>query len=106
MEFEELTNRIAFKEKKNQKDDYGELEEVLESVGLCWSGIRRATVKEFANNEGRANTITFIVRKKQRFKIDSSQIIFFEGNNYEIIEMPPTSQSDEFKLIKARSTEW
>ncbi|MBC2132064.1 phage head closure protein [Listeria innocua] len=106
MDFEELTNRITFRRKTNKKNNYGESEEVKEVIGACWAGIRRATIKEFADTEGRANTITFIIRKKQRFKIDSAQVIFYEGNDFEIIEMPPTAQTDDFKLIKARWVEW
>ncbi|EAG7777715.1 head-tail adaptor protein, partial [Listeria monocytogenes] len=59
MDFEELTDRITFRQKKNKKNNYGESEEVKEAVGSCWAGVRRATIKEFSDTEGRANTITF-----------------------------------------------
>lgn len=35
MDFEELTDRITFRQKKNKKNNYGESEEVKEAVGLA-----------------------------------------------------------------------
>ncbi|MCI1134521.1 phage head closure protein [Enterococcus gallinarum] len=78
--------------------------EVLVTVGSCWCKVKKQLLKEYQAALGTIleDTVTFVIRSFQSFKIDHEMTILYKKQTYEIIQSMPDATSKEFYIYIAK----
>lgn len=113
MEFEELNKRITFYDKKTKKDSNGELKDSFEVVFSCWSGVSKASIREFANSEKERKMITLCIRFEHLSQVKNELVFSFndqtqkmEKTIYRVTSYEPDFKNHELLLIKGECVNW
>lgn len=107
-----MNERITFFVIKNGQNEDGEvIPGQKEELFSCWAEASKATVKEFRERttqdmagEGikkRKDTIIFNIRYQQKRVVDSTMMIVFRGNDYEILNVETDFMRKDFSMISA-----
>ena len=107
-----MNERITFYKKKDGQNEDGEVVTgIKEEIFTCWAEVSKATVKEFRERTSqelagdgikkRKETIIFNIRYQQEEPVDSTMIISFRGNEYEILNVETDFMRKDFSMISA-----
>ncbi|MGB3161549.1 MAG: phage head closure protein [Carnobacterium sp.] len=107
-----MNERITFLMKKDGQNEDGEVVTgIKEELFTCWAEVSKATVKEFRERTSqelagdgikkRKDTIIFNIRYQQKEPVDSTMIISFRGNEYEILNVETDFMRKDFSMISA-----
>lgn len=100
----QMNDRIGFYQVKNVKDSTGtpRKQEVL--LFECWAAIRTQYMKEITATIGTnlENTLTFIIRYKQKHTITNDMTIKHKGVAYQIVQVNPDLQNKEYTTVIAK----
>lgn len=110
-----MNERITiFKETPGQNDDGETLDNKRTDLFSCWAEVQKATVKEFKSRssqefgEGiqkRKRNINFNIRYRQKEIVDTSMLIDFRGDDYQIVDVETDYMKKDFSMISAVMTE-
>lgn len=105
IETSELNERITIIGKtEGHQGEFGWVEGGEEVILECWASIRQQYMKERVATIGTIleDTITFIIRYKQKATIKNEYILRHAGIDYEIIQQQPDISRKEFSSITAK----
>jgi SPP1 family predicted phage head-tail adaptor len=95
-----LNQRITFNSKQTVKINGVAKTDYIE-VATIWAAVWSQGVKDRIENigNGKANTITFIIRDNQSFPISNDMTISFQGIIYEILDVSSDMIRHEWMTI-------
>lgn len=96
-----LKHSIAIIQAKNERNEYGEMIEKNVLLFTTRAAVWTRFLKENESVLGTLlqDTITLIVRYKQKMKITNDMLIKFNGDLYEIKNINPDEQKKDFTTI-------
>lgn len=106
-----MNERITvFKNSVGKNDDGEVVDKVRKDLFSCWAEIPKATVKEFRSRSNqevgesiqkRKNVISFNIRYRQKETVDTSMLIEFSGDIFQIIDVETDYMRKDFSMISA-----
>ncbi|NKD37892.1 phage head closure protein [Enterococcus casseliflavus] len=100
----DLRERITFIEKKTLKDDRGQPKTEEVEVATVWASIKEQMFKDKVATVGTVleGTISFIIRYKQDFNINTNMKVEWNNETYEIVDYSKGVFGQDFTVISAR----
>lgn len=100
----DLRERVSFLEKKTIKDDRGQVKTVEVEVATVWASIKEQMFKDKVATVGTVleGTISFIIRYKQDFDINTNMKVKWNNEEYEIVDYSKGVFGQDFTVISAR----
>lgn len=100
-----MNERITFFERKNVKDENGDLIEKDEDLFSCWAEVPKATTKEFRDrsSEGIESIQKRKIRKvfyiRFRTDVDTELFVNWRGTKYQVIDSEEDWQSKDMLMV-------
>ena len=102
MDTGKLNQRIKILAKASGYDDYGEPLDGFDTTHECWASVRNKSGKEqFETNTPFSKTVTSFLIRYTRTYIDTTMIIEFQGDSYNIIYFDNYNFSNQWIEITA-----
>ncbi|MEB6213001.1 phage head closure protein [Enterococcus casseliflavus] len=100
----DLRERVSFVEKKTIKDDRGQPKTTEVEVATVWASIKEQMFKDKVATVGTVleGTISFIIRYKQDFDINTNMKVKWNNETYEIVDYSKGVFGQDFTVISAR----
>lgn len=100
----DLRERITFIEKKTIKDDRGQPQTTEIEVATVWASIKEQMFKDKVATVGTVleGTISFIIRYKQDFDINTNMKVKWNNETYEIVDYSKGVFGQDFTVISAK----
>lgn len=100
----DLRERVSFVEKKTIKDDRGQPKTTEVEVATVWASIKEQMFKDKVATVGTVleGTISFIIRYKQDFDINTKMKVKWNNETYEIVDYSKGVFGQDFTVISAR----
>ncbi|MBL0846530.1 phage head closure protein [Mammaliicoccus fleurettii] len=107
MEIGRLKHRIKIYVIESVLNDKGEFTESVNIVATPYCEVSKVTIKEFREQDldTRRETISFIIRYKQKVDINSGMRVDFRGVTYEIKAIETDFQDFERMMLKCEVVE-
>lgn len=101
----DLSERITFIEKKNDKDKLGGNIVIDTVVFTCWASVRSQFLNEVKSTIGTIleDTLTFIIRYQQVAAIKNTMKIEWSNETYEIVKINRGVARKDFTTIIAKA---
>jgi head-tail adaptor len=102
--FEKLNKRISFFRKEPFKNSFGQNKFNDIEIMKSWASIHNQTFQDIKTNMGTEleDTITIIIRAKQKEEIITSYLIKYQNESYKILNMTRGVQNGVYTMILAR----
>ena len=100
----DLRERVSFIKKETIKDERGQAKTVDTEVATVWASIKEQMFKDKVATVGTIleGTISFIIRYKQDFDIDTNMKVKWNNETYEIVDYSKGVFGQDFTVISAR----
>ena len=100
----DLRERISFIEKKTIKDDRGQAKTIEVEVATVWASIKEQMFRDRLATVGTVleGTISFIIRYKQDFDINTNMKVKWNNETYEIVDYSKGVFGQDFTVISAK----
>ena len=100
----DLRERVSFIEKQTIKDDRGQAKTIEVEVATVWASIKEQMFKDKVATVGTVleGTISFIIRYKQDFDINTNMKVKWNNETYEIVDYSKGVFGQDFTVISAK----
>lgn len=100
----DLRERVSFIEKQTIKDERGQAKTIEVEVATVWASIKEQMFKDKVATVGTVleGTISFIIRYKQDFDINTNMKVKWNNETYEIVDYSKGVYGQDFTVISAK----
>lgn len=100
----DLRERVSFIEKQTIKDERGQAKTIEVEVATVWASIKEQMFKDKVATVGTVleGTISFIIRYKQDFDINTNMKVKWNNETYEIVDYSKGVFGQDFTVISAK----
>lgn len=100
----DLRERITFVEKQTIKDERGQAKTIETEVATVWSSVKEQMFRDRLATVGTVleNTISFIIRYKQDFDVNTNMKVKWNNDTYEIVDYSKGVFGQDFTVITAK----